>query len=74
MNRMDLANPWKTYAEWSKIHGPIFKITLMGSETVVVSDEKIALELLDRRSSKYSGRMWFATAEPCIGIVRTFLP
>ncbi|EIW84452.1 cytochrome P450 [Coniophora puteana RWD-64-598 SS2] len=61
---MDVSAPWKSYKRWSETYGPIFRTRLVGFDIVVISDERIARELLDRRSGKYSSRMWFPTAEP----------
>ncbi|EIW84526.1 cytochrome P450 [Coniophora puteana RWD-64-598 SS2] len=56
--------PWLSYKRWSQTYGKIFRTSLLGLDIVVVNDEEVARELLDRRSSKYSGRMWFPTTEP----------
>ncbi|EIW84708.1 cytochrome P450 [Coniophora puteana RWD-64-598 SS2] len=54
---IDMNAPWISYAEWSKTFGKIFLTTMVGFDIVVVSDEAIARDLLDARSSKYLGRL-----------------
>ena len=43
--------------------GGIFYSTLLGQNLVVISDEKIAYELLERRSAIYSDRPYLSTNE-----------
>ncbi|KAM0441988.1 hypothetical protein ACHAQK_004926, partial [Fusarium lateritium] len=39
-----------------KLYGPISSVTVMGQTIVVINDARIAFELLDKRSIKYSSR------------------
>ncbi|KAF2263290.1 cytochrome protein [Lojkania enalia] len=57
-NKFQLANsqPWLQFEQWSKIYGPIFTIWIGRKPTVVISDPVIAVELLEKRSTKYSSR------------------
>jgi cytochrome P450 len=50
------SKPWIQFQEWSKIHGPIFTIWIGRKPTIVISDPNIAVELMEKRSSKYSSR------------------
>jgi len=43
--------------------GGIFYSTLLGQNVVIISDEKIAYELLERRSAIYSSRPYLSTSE-----------
>ncbi|EIW84716.1 cytochrome P450 [Coniophora puteana RWD-64-598 SS2] len=56
--------PWLSYMNLTKEFGKIFLTTAFGLDIVVISDEAIARELLDVRSSKYSGRLSYPTAKP----------
>ncbi|KAF2853760.1 cytochrome P450 [Plenodomus tracheiphilus IPT5] len=57
-NRFDLprSKPWIQFEQWSKVYGPIFTIWIGRKPTVVVSDPNIAVELMEKRSTKYSSR------------------
>ncbi|KAG7097523.1 hypothetical protein E1B28_004866 [Marasmius oreades] len=48
--------PWFTYAEWSKVYGPIFHFRAFTINTIVLNNGKAALDLLESRSSIYSDR------------------
>lgn len=47
---------WKKFKEWADIHGPIYQTSMGGQTFIIVSDEKIAEELLIKRGHIYSGR------------------
>lgn len=47
---------WRKFKEWADIHGPIYQTSMAGQTFVIVSDEKIAEELLVKRGHIYSGR------------------
>lgn len=47
---------WKKFKEWADIHGPIYQTSMGGQTFVIISDEKIAEELLIKRGHIYSGR------------------
>ncbi|KAI4612003.1 hypothetical protein J4E80_007455 [Alternaria sp. BMP 0032] len=57
-NKLQLPNskPWIEFQRWSKIYGPIFTIWIGRKPTVVISDPNIAVELMEKRSTKYSSR------------------
>ncbi|KAI8939181.1 hypothetical protein NX059_005013 [Plenodomus lindquistii] len=57
-NRFDLpkSKPWIQFQKWSKTYGPIFTVWIGRKPTVVISDPNIAVELLEKRSNKYSSR------------------
>ncbi|KIJ69606.1 hypothetical protein HYDPIDRAFT_145813 [Hydnomerulius pinastri MD-312] len=58
------SEPWVTYAQWSARYGDIFMIRVLNQDIIVISSEKIAKALLERRSSVYSDRPYLATREP----------
>ncbi|KAK3988833.1 cytochrome P450 [Cladorrhinum sp. PSN332] len=47
---------WLKFQEWAHEHGPIYQTRAVDSVFVIVSDEKIAEELLVKRGHIYSGR------------------
>ena len=47
---------WLKFKEWSDIHGPIYQTRAVNQTFVIISDEKIAEELLVKRGHIYSGR------------------
>lgn len=47
---------WLKFKEWADIYGPIYKTEMLGATFLVVSDEKIAEELLVKRAKTYSDR------------------
>lgn len=57
-NVYDIPNnfPWLKYAEWKQQYGDIVSFTVFGKTTIVLNSLKVALELLDKRSSNFSGR------------------
>lgn len=48
--------PWLAYTEWGKQHGDIVYSHLFGQHIVVINSEKVAIELLKKRSYNYSDR------------------
>ena len=51
--------PWIKFQEWSRIYGPIYTIWLGRRPTIIISDPIVAVELLEKRSNKYSSRPRF---------------
>lgn len=47
---------WLKFKEWADIHGPIYQTHALNTTFVIVSDQKIAEELLVKRGHIYSGR------------------
>jgi hypothetical protein len=47
---------WLKFKEWADEHGPIYQTRAVENTFVVISDEKIAEELLVKRGHIYSGR------------------
>ena len=50
------AKPWLQFEQWSKKYGPIFTIWIGRKPTLVLSDPQIAVDLMEKRSAKYSSR------------------
>ncbi|KAH7883314.1 cytochrome P450 [Phlebopus sp. FC_14] len=61
---IDASKPWITYAKWAASYGDIFMMRVLNQNIIVVSAERIAKELLERRSRIYSDRPYLATREP----------
>ncbi|KAK1235262.1 hypothetical protein PQX77_001517, partial [Marasmius sp. AFHP31] len=47
---------WIRYWKWSKIHGEIVHLEVLGQHTVVLNSRKVLVELLNNRSHNYSDR------------------
>ncbi|KAJ4289940.1 hypothetical protein N0V88_006737 [Collariella sp. IMI 366227] len=47
---------WLKFKEWADIHGPIYYTRALNQPFIIISDEKIAEELLVKRGNIYSGR------------------
>ena len=52
-------SPWIQFEKWSHIYGPIFTIWIGRRPTIVISDPNVAVDLLEKRSLKYSSRPRF---------------
>ncbi|OAV94008.1 hypothetical protein PTTG_06719 [Puccinia triticina 1-1 BBBD Race 1] len=50
------ANPWIQMSKWTKELGPIYRLKMGRSDLIVLGTPKAAVELLEKRSSKYSSR------------------
>ena len=46
--------------------GDIYMINVLQQDIIVITSEKIAKDLLDRRSKIYSDRPYLSTREPCV--------
>ncbi|KAG2111960.1 cytochrome P450, partial [Suillus discolor] len=53
---VDINAPWLAYTEWGKQYGDIVYSNLFGQHIVVINSEKVAIELLEKRSYNYSDR------------------
>ena len=51
--------PWIKFQEWSKQYGPIFTLWFGRRPTVIISDPNVAVDLMEKRSQKYSSRPRF---------------
>lgn len=47
---------WIKFKEWADTYGPIYRTKMLGDNFVVISDEKIAEEILVKRAKTYSDR------------------
>ncbi|OSX57811.1 hypothetical protein POSPLADRAFT_1155877 [Postia placenta MAD-698-R-SB12] len=54
--QMPQVHPWLTYSRWARVYGDILYLDALGQHIIVINSAKVARELLDKRSSIYSGR------------------
>ncbi|KAF4556500.1 Cytochrome P450-like protein 46 [Elsinoe fawcettii] len=47
---------WFRFLSWSRLYGPLYRISLLGAPHVIVSTERIANDLLRERGNIYSDR------------------
>lgn len=57
-NKFDIpkSKPWLQFEQWSKKYGPIFTIWIGRKPTLIISDPQVAVDLMEKRSAKYSSR------------------
>ena len=57
-NKLDIPkkHPWVQFAKWGAEFGPIFVLYIGRRPTIIVSDPEVAVDLLEKRSNKYSSR------------------
>ncbi|KAL4068362.1 cytochrome P450 [Scleroderma yunnanense] len=60
-------NPWFTYAEWGKKFGDIVHIQVFGQHIVLLNSAKAAVEMLEKKSVKYSNRPVLPFAGDLVG-------
>lgn len=60
-NRLSIPqnSPWIQFEEWSKVYGPIYTLWMGRRPTIIISDPNVAVDLLEKRSNKYSSRPRF---------------
>ncbi|EIW83716.1 cytochrome P450 [Coniophora puteana RWD-64-598 SS2] len=58
---LDRLKPYKTYTAWGKKYGEIMSCRILGKLYVVVSSERIARALVDKKSNIYADRPFIAT-------------
>jgi cytochrome P450 len=47
---------WLKFKEWADIYGPIYRTQMLGDTFIIITDEKIAEDLLVKRAKIYSDR------------------
>ncbi|KAA1470684.1 cytochrome P450 [Dentipellis sp. KUC8613] len=48
--------PWEVFKQWGQVFGPVVYLNVLGQPLVIINSRKVAVDLLDRRAEKYSGR------------------
>ncbi|KAJ7481760.1 cytochrome P450 oxidoreductase [Mycena latifolia] len=64
---MPKEDAWVHWLHHKDTYGPISSLTVLGQHFIVISDMQTSMELLDKRSTVYSGRPTFAFAGDMIG-------
>lgn len=74
-NRLSVpqTSPWIQFEKWSKIYGPIYTLWMGRRPTIIISDPNVAVDLLEKRSNKYSSRPRFVVMGELYWIMRVFL-
>lgn len=49
-------SPWIQFEKWSHEYGPIFTLWIGRKPTLIISDPQIAVDLMEKKSNKYSSR------------------
>jgi len=49
---------WLAFSKLGKEYGPLVHLNMMGQSVIVINDHKIAIDLLESRSSIYSERYY----------------
>jgi len=47
---------WLKFKEWADIYGPIYRTKMLGANFIIISDEKMAEDLLVKKAKIYSDR------------------
>lgn len=47
---------WLKFKEWADVYGPIYRTQMLGANFLIITDEKIAEDLLVKRGKIYSDR------------------
>ncbi|KAJ3821601.1 cytochrome P450 [Lentinula raphanica] len=53
---MPTEKEWETFAQWGDAFGDICSVTVLGQPLIILNSTKVAVDLLDKRSSIYSDR------------------
>ncbi|CAG8981486.1 hypothetical protein HYALB_00003057 [Hymenoscyphus albidus] len=52
---------WLKFFEWGREYGPVYRTSMMGDNFIIITDEKVAEELLVKRAKIYSDRPAFTS-------------
>lgn len=52
---------WLNFKKWADEYGPIYQTSMMGQKFVIISDEEIAKEVLQKRGDVFGGRAQIRT-------------
>ncbi|KAF2722512.1 cytochrome P450 [Polychaeton citri CBS 116435] len=47
---------WLKFKEWADVYGPLYRTQMLGANFIIISDEKVAEDLLVKRAKIYSDR------------------
>ncbi|POY72210.1 hypothetical protein BMF94_4716 [Rhodotorula taiwanensis] len=70
------SRPWVKFAEWTDQYGPMYTLKLGRTNMIVIGRAGPAIELLDKRSAKYSSRARLIMTSELVsrGLRMTFMP
>ncbi|KAJ6561091.1 cytochrome P450 [Mycena vulgaris] len=60
------SQPWLTFSQWAKDHGPIAHLRVLG-KSIILNYVNYAVQMLDKRSRIYSGRPNFVMGGKLVG-------
>ncbi|KAG6332883.1 hypothetical protein ID866_6208 [Astraeus odoratus] len=68
-NMLDIPTfkPWLTYAEWGVKFGDMSHVEMFGKHIIVLNSAKLAVDMFDKKGSKYSDRPNFPMAGELMG-------
>ncbi|KAJ7460726.1 cytochrome P450 [Mycena latifolia] len=68
-NAADLpkSQPWLTFSQWAKEHGPIVHLRVFGQSIIVLNDVNYAIDMLDKKSRIYSNRPHLVVGGELVG-------
>ncbi|KDQ58235.1 hypothetical protein JAAARDRAFT_129298 [Jaapia argillacea MUCL 33604] len=74
-NKLDIPKEksWMKFREWNEAYGPILTVWNGSTPTMLIGDPEIAVELMEKRSTKYSSRPRFVVAGDLLTENRTIL-
>jgi len=47
---------WTKFKEWGDIYGPLYRTQMLGDNFIIITDEKVAEDILVKRAKIYSDR------------------
>lgn len=56
LHLMPTWKPFKAFAQWGAVYGPIYSLMLGSSPLIIIQSQEVAKELLDKRGANYSSR------------------
>ncbi len=57
---------WHHWGKYKGLYGPVSSLSFLGQNVIVLNDQKSSLELLEKRSHKYSDRPSLVFADMCV--------
>ncbi|TFK56140.1 cytochrome P450 [Heliocybe sulcata] len=64
---MPTEQEWKTFSKWGQVWGDFMSLNVLGQTLIILNSSKLAIEMLDRKSSIYSDRPFLMMAGEIVG-------
>ncbi|KZT27006.1 cytochrome P450 [Neolentinus lepideus HHB14362 ss-1] len=64
---MPTEQEWKTFSKWGQVWGDLVSLNVLGQTLIILNSSKLAIEMLDRKSSIYSDRPFLMMAGELVG-------